>query len=46
MGERMEDIFGIDKNCWEQQNVNAKLHPETKDGLADFFKRKQKDEES
>lgn len=45
VGERMEDIFGIDKNCWEQQNVNAKLHPETKDGLADFFKRKHKDEE-
>ena len=27
-GKHMEDIFGIDKSCWGQTNVNAYIHPE------------------
>ena len=27
-GKHMEDIFGIDKSCWGQTNVNPYIHPE------------------
>jgi len=28
IGQRMEDIFGIDKSCWGRANMNAAIHPE------------------
>jgi len=28
IGQRMEDIFGIDKSCWGHTNVNAIIHPD------------------
>jgi len=28
IGQRMEDIFGIDQSCWGNTNVNVRIHPE------------------
>lgn len=28
IGQRMEDIFGVDKSCWGHSNANAFIHPE------------------
>mmetsp|Transcript_27603 Transcript_27603/g.49740 ORF Transcript_27603/g.49740 Transcript_27603/m.49740 type:complete len:445 (-) Transcript_27603:167-1501(-) len=45
IGQRMEEIFGIEKSCWGQKNVNLNIHPEVDQSevaLSRTFRHKEK----
>ena len=44
-GQRLEDIFGIDKGCWGQENVNTNIHPEVNHSevvMSRYFRKKKR----
>ena len=48
VGQRMEDMFGIEKSCWGHANVNAYIHPELNESeveVSKHFRRKDKSHE-
>ena len=38
IGQRMEDMFGIEKSCWGHANVNANIHPELNESEVEVSK--------
>ena len=45
VGQRMEDMFGIEKSCWGHKNVNAYIHPELNESeveVSKHFRKNQK----
>ena len=45
VGQRMSDMFGIEKSCWGHTNVNAYIHPELNESeveVSKHFRKNQK----